>query len=130
MKKYKNKSIVAHGIKWDSQSELARYEELLELEKENQIKKLKPHSKEICFVLLESCSYKDLEGKVKKQRPITYTPDFVYTMHGVTIAEDVKGMVTDSFRLKAKMFRARYPNIILRIIKATISKGKYKFKDI
>lgn len=130
MRKYKNRSIEAHGIKWDSQSELIRYEQLLEMQKNKEIKKLMAHSKEIRFVLLEACTYETMEGQTKKQLPITYTPDFVYVQDGKHIAEDVKGMVTDAFRLKAKMFRAKYPKFILRLVKATTSKGKYIFKDI
>lgn len=130
MKKYKNKSIEAHGIKWDSYSELARYEQLIELEKEGAIQNLKPHSKEIRFLLLEACTYKDIAGKTKKQLPTTYTPDFLYVINGVSVAEDVKGMITDAFRIKAKMFRARYPKIVLRLVKAGFSKNKHTFKDI
>lgn len=130
MKKYKNKSIEAHGMKWDSYSELARYEELLVMEKDGVIKNLKAHSKEICFLLLEKCTYKDISGKVKKQLPTTYTPDFLYMINGILVAEDVKGMITDAFRIKAKMFRARYPKIVLRLVKAGYSKGKHTFKDI
>lgn len=130
MRKYRNKSIEAYGIKWDSQSELARYEQLTELQKQGKIKKLVAHSKEIRFTLLEKCEYQCIDGKIKKQLPITYTPDFVYVQDGKQIAEDVKGMVTDAFRLKAKMFRSRYPKFILRLVKATSSKGKFTFTDI
>lgn len=117
-------------MKWDSYSELARYEQLVQLQNEGKIKKLVAHSKEIRFVLLEKCEYQSVDGKTKKQLPITYTPDFVYIQDGKQIAEDVKGMITDAFRLKAKMFRAKYPKYILRLVKATSSKGKFTFKDI
>lgn len=130
MKKYRNKSINAYGTKWDSQSELVRYEQLLKMQERGEISDLKFHSKEICFLLLEKCVYKDFSKKEKKQQPITYTPDFVYRIGNQLIAEDVKGMITDSFRIKAKIFRFRYPLVTLRIIKALYSKGEYKFKDI
>jgi hypothetical protein len=130
MKKYKNQSIEAHGQKWDSLSELARYEQLLLFQKAGEIKELKAHSKEICFVLLSPCTYKDINGKTKRQLPTTYTPDFMYLMNSMVIAEDVKGMVTDAFRIKAKMFRSKYPNIILRLVKAKYSKKGFSFEDI
>jgi hypothetical protein len=131
MKKYKNKSINAYGIKWDSKSELARYEQLVQMEKKQEILNLKVHSKEINFLLLEKCTYKSFLGSELNQRKITYTPDFVYTTkNGILIAEDVKGMLTEAFRIKAKIFRYRYPDIVLRVVKAIYTKNGYRFEDI
>ncbi len=130
MTKYRSKETVAHGVKWDSLSELARYEDLLEMQKRGEIKNLKYHSKEIKFLLLEKCEYVDFYGEKKKQMAITYTPDFTYTHNGALVAEDVKGIVTDAFRLKEKLFRARYPKVILRVVKAYKTKQGFKFTDI
>lgn len=49
---------------------------------------------------------------------ITYRPDFlVRGILGVTWAEDVKGVQTAEFKLKAKLWAARYPDIELRVVR-------------
>ena len=50
-------------------------------------------------------------------RKIEYIADFQYIENGKTIVEDVKGMQTDVFKLKHKIFEKVYPNLELRIIK-------------
>jgi len=52
---------------------------------------------------------------------IRYIADFTYYEKGEYIVEDVKGVQTDVFRLKAKLFKGRYPQY-----KFCISKAKYK----
>lgn len=51
----------------------------------------------------------------KKQRAITYIDDFQYrqTDTGLFIVEDCKGKLNNIFILKEKMFRSRYPDVIL-----------------
>jgi hypothetical protein len=47
----------------------------------------------------------------KKVRPITYIADFVLEdMDGNELVVDVKGKKTPEFRLKEKMFLAKYPD--------------------
>ena len=55
----------------------------------------------------------DCDGK--HYRSATYIADFVYTdvKTGKKIVEDVKGMRTDVYKLKAKMFAYRYGVSIL-----------------
>ena len=53
----------------------------------------------------------------KTYRKIEYIADFQYIENGKTIVEDVKGMQTDVFKLKHKIFEKVYPNLELRIIK-------------
>ena len=50
-------------------------------------------------------------------RKIEYIADFQYIENGKTIVEDVKGMQTDVFKLKHKIFEKVYPNLELKIIK-------------
>lgn len=50
-------------------------------------------------------------------RKIEYIADFQYIENGKTIVEDVKGMQTDVFKLKHKIFEKVYTNLELRIIK-------------
>jgi hypothetical protein len=48
---------------------------------------------------------------------IRYRPDFAYVEDGVDVAVDVKGMETDVFRIKAKLFRWMYPEIRFVIVR-------------
>ena len=50
------------------------------------------------------------EMQGKKIRPITYVADFVYfdIEKNKTVVEDVKGMRTDVYKMKKKMFEYRY----------------------
>jgi hypothetical protein len=54
----------------------------------------------------------------QRVQPITYVCDFRYIEDGREIVEDVKGVSTALFRVKEKLFRYRYPQIELRIVKA------------
>lgn len=124
--KHRAKKAVYDGIMFDSGAELDRYKQLKHLEKSGVISGLKVHSKEITYRLMDAFKYKNFGGKIKTQRAIDYTPDFVYTQDGKLVAEDVKGFVTPDFKLKAKMFRQSYPHIILRLTR----KRKGVFEDI
>ena len=52
-----------------------------------------------------------------KQRAIVYVLDFQFERGGKTVVVDVKGMETEVWKLKAKMFRARYPELTFEIWK-------------
>lgn len=52
-----------------------------------------------------------------KQRAIVYVLDFQFERDGKTVVVDVKGMETEVWKLKAKMFRARYPELTFEIWK-------------
>jgi len=86
---------------FDSKREAARYQELLLLMKAGEVKE----------VTLQP-GYVLLDGYVKngkKVRPIVYRADFkVYYTDGRVEVEDVKGMKTKEFRLKEKLFNAKY----------------------
>ncbi|WP_270525766.1 DUF1064 domain-containing protein [Longibaculum muris] len=101
--KYKNEKIVIDGHKFDSNAEGQRYLDLKLLERAGEIKDLRLQYK---FVLQEGY----VNHKGKKICPITYVADFVYydVKKECTVVEDVKGMLTDVYKLKKKMFEFRY----------------------
>jgi len=55
-----------------------------------------------------------VEGNI---RMIEYVADFQYFGSGKLIVEDVKGVRTEAFDLKRKIFLYLYPHIELRIVK-------------
>ena len=94
-----------NGIIFDSVLEGMYYAYLLELKRDKFIKKF---TRQVTFVLMEGFTRK-LSGK--KVRPITYIADFVLEdMDGNELVVDVKGKKTPEFRLKEKMFLAKYPD--------------------
>lgn len=93
---------------FDSAKEAKRYKELKLLEQAGEINnlELQPH-----FLLQESFRKND-----KTYRKIEYVADFKYTENGKTIVEDVKGLQTEVFKIKHKLFEKKYPELELRII--------------
>ena len=55
--------------------------------------------------------------KGKKIREIKFVADFFYIEDGMAIVEDVKGMETPEFKLKAKLFLMRHETMTLRVSK-------------
>lgn len=109
MNKYRNKKVIVEDYVFDSIQESKRYKELKLLLRAGQISnlELQPH-----FLLQES-----FMKNGKTYRKIEYIADFKYIENGKTIVEDVKGMQTDVFKLKHKLFEKKYPELELRIIK-------------
>lgn len=109
MSKYRNKKVIVEDYVFDSIQESKRYKELKLLLKTGQISnlELQPH-----FLLQEG-----FKKNGKTYRKIEYIADFKYIENGKTIVEDVKGMQTDVFKLKHKLFEKRYPDLELKIIK-------------
>ena len=100
--KYKNKKVEYHGIKFDSNKEMAYYIKLEILEQKGKIKDL-----ELQKVYELQPSFK-INGKTYQK--ITYKADFSYIsvednkLHVI----DVKGFKTDVYKLKKKMFAYKY----------------------
>ena len=97
------------GYTFDSKREAARYGELKLLEKAGEIQNLTVHP-----------SYQIVPGYYIGEewiRPVHYEADFQYEEDGELIAEDVKGVQTALFKLKAKLFRKECPHIELRIVR-------------
>ncbi len=109
MNKYRNKKVILDDYVFDSIQESKRYKELKILLKAEKIQELElqPH-----FLLQES-----FKKNGKTYRKIEYIADFKYIENGKTIVEDVKGMQTDVFKIKHKLFEKKYPDLELRIIK-------------
>ncbi len=100
--KYNAKKTYIDGHIFDSIKEASRYVELRMLEKAGKIKQLKLQP---VFMLLDSFEY---EGK--RIRKITYIADFQYICmdSGQEIVEDVKGVKTQVYNIKKKLFLHQY----------------------
>ena len=92
--KYKNKRVEFLGMKFDSIGERDRYICLMQDEKDGKIFDLQ---RQVKFPLTSN-------GIVVCH----YIADFVYNIGDVKFVEDYKGVLTDTFQLKAKMFKACY----------------------
>lgn len=100
--KYRAKKTVVDGIKFDSKREAERYCELNLLEKAKEIRNLELQPR---FLLQDK--FKDRNGKT--HRKIEYVADFMYIdKDDKKIVEDVKGMMTDVYKLKKKLFLNLY----------------------
>lgn len=101
--KYHNKKVIYDGIKFDSKKELQRYKELKLMESNNIICKLSLQQR---FML--QAGYTNKKGE--KIRPIYYIADFFYydRIKDEWVAEDTKGVKTDVYKLKKKLFEYKY----------------------
>lgn len=109
MNKYRNKKVIVDGKKFDSKKEGDRYKELKLLERAGEISNLELQPR---FLLQDK-----FKKNGKTYRKIEYVADFKYIENGKKIVEDVKGIQTDVFKLKHKIFEKVYPDLELRIIK-------------
>ena len=99
------------GIVFDSRMEMLRYADLKLLEKAGEIRELSIQPK-----------YELLEGFVRRGKnylPIHYIGDFLYydVKKKRKVVEDVKGVETEVFKIKQKLFAYRH-NIELVLYKA------------
>ena len=96
--KYGNKKITVDNILFDSKKEAKRYQQLKLMEKAGLITNLALQPK---FILQDSFVYKN-----RTYRKIEYIADFSYIRvnDDMLVVEDVKGLKTDVFKLKEKMF--------------------------
>lgn len=101
--KYKNEKAEYEGIRFDSEMEKEFYIDLLKLHNKEEIE-LQPS-----FVLQEK--FRDNTGKA--QRESRYVADFRVG----NIVYDIKGMITQVFKIKEKSFKLKYPHLKLKIIK-------------
>ena len=104
--KYNARKVTEDNITFDSIAEYSRYCDLKSLQQAGEITGLEVHKRFIVFDAV-------LDGKREK---VVYEADFIYQENGRTIAEDVKGVKTEVFKIKAKLFRARYPEIDFRTV--------------
>lgn len=101
--KYHNTKVIYNGIKFDSKKEMQRYKDLELLESTDYICNLELQKK---FLLQEG--YTNAKGK--KIRPIYYIADFYYYdyIDNKWIVEDTKGVRTEVYKLKKKLFEYKY----------------------
>ena len=105
--KYKNKKIEFRGMSFDSIGERDRYVFLLSEQDKGEIRNLR---RQVRYAL-----------EIKGEHICFYIADFVYDkknglqeredvslINWVNVVEDFKGMITDVFALKAKMFKANF----------------------
>lgn len=106
--KYKNKKVKVNEKVFDSKKEAKRYCELIKLEQAGLIKDLETQKK---FLLLDTFKK---NGTTYKQ--ISYYADFVYfdVYSKKTIVEDVKGVKTQVYKIKKKLFEFMYPNLTIK----------------
>ena len=114
--KYNARKTEIDGYTFDSKAEANRYWELRELEKNGDITDLRVHPK---YLILDSFMYRG-----HKVGQTHYIADFeyqekskVFIDHWHTVVEDVKGVETAVFRIKAKLFKYCYPNIDFRVVR-------------
>jgi hypothetical protein len=96
--KYSNVKVFRGSTKFDSKKEARRYDELTLCLKAKVISSLDLQPK---FLLQEGYSYNS-----SRIQPIYYVSDFLYKdlERGVWVVEDTKGMKTDVYRIKKKIF--------------------------
>lgn len=103
--KYNASKTVVDGIRFDSRAEARRYRELKLLQQAGEIKDLELQPS---FLLIER-----FKCRGKNYRDTRYIADFAYieVKTGLQVVEDVKGVETEVFRLKKKLFLKRYGNL-------------------
>lgn len=102
--KYHAKKTVVDDITFDSKREADRYLVLKSMEEDGAIEDLR---RQVRYELVPAF---DVDGR--HYRPVFYVADFVYVEDGREVVEDVKGMRTDTYKLKAKLFARRYGKVI------------------
>lgn len=100
--KYNASKVVIDGHRFDSRREAARYKTLKQMEAAGKIAQLELQPR---FELQPAFRYRG-----EAVRKIEYVADFRYLDYerGGLVVEDVKGMKTDVYRLKRKLFLAKY----------------------
>ena len=108
--KYKNKKTKIDGITFDSKREAEYYSELKILKRAGEIKDFELQPK---FELQPT-----FRKNGATHRSITYTADFkIIENNGDIRIIDVKGMETQSFKIKRKLFEYKYKDLTLEIVK-------------
>lgn len=111
MSKYGAKKVSVDGFIFDNRAEASYYIYLQKLKSKGIVKEFLMQKS---YVLLEKFSH---PGTGEIIRSIKYILDFeVYYSDGHVEIVDVKGMQTEAFKLKAKLFMNRY-KIPLKLVK-------------
>jgi hypothetical protein len=123
-RKYRNERVKVGKYFFDSKAEHRRYNELKIREQAGEIRNLEIHP---AYIIAPAFAR---QGKAYP--PIIYVADFSYKEKAHpfagksnicdpflwrSVVEDVKGVETEAFRVKKKLFLATYPGIIFRVVK-------------
>jgi len=101
--KYGSKKTEIDGIKFDSKAEAKYYEQLKWLQEHKQILFFRKQPR---YLLQEA-----FEKDGKSYRKIEYIADFeVHHLDGTIEVVDVKGIETEAFKIKRKLFEKKYPH--------------------
>jgi hypothetical protein len=104
--KYRNRRVRVDGMLFDSQLEADYY---CELKLQLKAGEINGFCRQPEFILVEG-----LAG----QKPVMYKADFiVFNLDGTAEIIDTKGMETEIFKLKHKQFKAKFPNLELKVEK-------------
>lgn len=108
--KYNNQKTTIDGIVFDSKKEAEYYCQLKLLKRAGEIRDFGLQPKY------------ELQPTFKKNgtthRSITYVADFVITNNdGTTEIVDIKGVETQVFKIKQKLFEYMYPDLSLKVVK-------------
>ena len=90
------------GIDFDSKKEAKKWQELKMLERSGKIKNLERQKR---FTLQD----RFVNNEKKTIRPIYWFADFYYEKNGIKIVEDTKGVKTEAYKIKKKLFQYKYP---------------------
>lgn len=96
-----------HGHMHDSRKEARRCGELHLLQRGGVISDLRIQPQ--YWFVIDGRQVKHQNG-----RRVGYKPDFAYVEAGANICEDTKGFKDEAFVLRAAIFRALFPGIVLR----------------
>lgn len=109
--KYSAIQTAVDGIMFPSKKEAARYKQLVLLKAAGDITDFELQPK---YELMPSFRHKATGAKI---RAINYKADFLVTYpDGHQEIEDVKGMKTDVYDIKKKLFMNRYPELQIKEI--------------
>lgn len=108
--KYNNQKTIVDGIEFDSKKEAEYYCQLKLLKQAGEIRDIGLQQK---YTLQPGFKKNGV-----KYQPITYIADFVITNNdGTTEVVDIKGVETQVFKIKRKLFEYKYPDLNLKVVK-------------
>ena len=100
--KYHAQKTSVGGKTYDSKKEANRAMQLQYMEKAGLIHDLQ---EQVRFILQDGF----VNNEKKTIRPIYYFADFCYEKNGIKIVEDTKGVKTEVYKIKKKLFQYKYP---------------------
>jgi len=128
LNKYNASKTEADGHKFDSKLEAERYFYLLDYLRQGTIRELKVHPSFVFKVYGETVRHaRQKNGRAGKE--LTYSADFSYYIGDGSMlhVEDVKGMITETFKIKWAFVKAFHPAHEFKVVRK--KKGEW-VKDI